>query len=122
MKKGAPTKAVTTPIGVSAGFDSIRPGRSARIKKAAPAIKESGSKRRCPAPAISRTMCGTTSPTYQINPLTETTAAVPRVAAMTMTSLVRATFIPSVAASSPPTLKTSRCRRCARSTRTLTAT
>ena len=38
MKNGAPKNAVTTPIGVSAGSDKIRPGISATIKNAAPYI------------------------------------------------------------------------------------
>ena len=36
MKNGAPRNAVTTPIGVSAGSISTRPGMSARIRNAAP--------------------------------------------------------------------------------------
>ena len=36
MKNGAPMNAVTTPIGVSAGSVSTRPGMSARIRNAAP--------------------------------------------------------------------------------------
>ena len=42
MKNGAPRKAVTTPIGVSAPPSRVRPGMSARIRKAAPPISDSG--------------------------------------------------------------------------------
>jgi hypothetical protein len=46
MKKGAPRNAVTTPMGVSAGSDKIRPGTSAIIKNAAPKRTVSGKIRR----------------------------------------------------------------------------
>ena len=46
MKNGAPRNAVTTPIGVSAGSVSTRPGMSARIRKAAPKAIVNGSRRR----------------------------------------------------------------------------
>jgi hypothetical protein len=46
MKNGAPKNAVTTPIGVSAGSDKIRPGISATIKNAAPKRTVKGSIRR----------------------------------------------------------------------------
>ena len=42
-KNGAPTKAVTTPMGSSAGASTVRAIRSARTRKAAPPISESGS-------------------------------------------------------------------------------
>ena len=45
-KNGAPRNAVTTPIGVSAGSVSTRPGMSARIRNAAPSSTDSGSTRR----------------------------------------------------------------------------
>ena len=43
MKNGAPMKAVTTPIGTSAGADRVRPGMSARMRKAAPKVMVMGS-------------------------------------------------------------------------------
>jgi hypothetical protein len=43
MKNGAPMKAVTTPIGTSAGADWVRPGMSARMRKAAPKVMVMGS-------------------------------------------------------------------------------
>ena len=46
MKNGAPKNAVTTPIGVSAGSVSTRPGMSARMRNAAPTSSDSGSTRR----------------------------------------------------------------------------
>ena len=111
MKKGAPMNAVTTPIGVSAGSSISRPGTSARIRNPAPPSSDSGNNRRWLAPAINLMTCGTTRPTKPMSPLTDTTAAVPSVAATTITKRVRATDTPSVAASSSPTRNTSRWRR-----------
>ena len=50
-------------------------------------------------------MCGTMIPTKAISPLTETAAAVPSVAAMTIVSRARATLTPRLAASSSPRLE-----------------
>src|SRR5207248_307238 len=51
-------------------------------------------------------------PTKAMRPLTDTAAAVPIVAAATMSSRTRATFTPRLVASSSPRLNTSRTRRC----------
>src|SRR5579863_1651958 len=45
-KNGAPTKAVTTPSGTSAGASAVRATRSARMRKLAPTTTESGRMRR----------------------------------------------------------------------------
>src|SRR6266511_136778 len=45
-KKGAPTKAVMTPMGISAGERAVLAMRSARIRKAAPKMTERGRIRR----------------------------------------------------------------------------
>ena len=59
-------------------------------------------------------------PTNPMRPLTDTAAAVPRVAAATTMSRVRAGWMPSVPASSSPTRSTSSMRRWASSTAPLT--
>ena len=61
-------------------------------------------------------MCGTMMPTNPISPLTETAAAVPRVAAITTVSRSRAMSTPRLAASVSPTRSTSSSRRWASST------
>ena len=46
IRNGAPRNAVTTPIGVSAGFSITRPGMSATMRNVAPNSNDSGSTRR----------------------------------------------------------------------------
>ena len=80
MKNGAPKNAVTTPIGVSAGFCSTRPGMSARTRNAPPTDERQRqhtavAERR---PAAGRS-AGPRSRRTPIKPLTDTTAAVPSV-------------------------------------------
>lgn len=41
-KKGAPTRAVTTPMGTSAGARAVRASRSARVRKAPPSSRDTG--------------------------------------------------------------------------------
>jgi hypothetical protein len=80
-RKGAPTNAVMTPMGSSAGDNKVRAPRSARTKKPAPAsatVKSALFVARLVSP---RTRCGTTMPTKPINPLAETAVAVASVAA-----------------------------------------
>ena len=117
MKNGAPMNAVTTPIGVSAGFGQHPAGdvgedQERRRRTSATAAADVGTH----APATRRMTCGMTRPTKPISPLTDTTAAVPSVAVTTMTSRDRDTDMPSVAASTSPTRNTSSCRRCRIST------
>ena len=45
-KSGTPTKDVMTPIGISVGDSTNRAAISASVRRAAPAIKESGSRAR----------------------------------------------------------------------------
>ena len=69
MKNGAPKNAVTTPMGVSAGFCSMRPGTSARIRKAAPTTDaDAAARRRYDPPNTIRTACGTMMPTNADQP------------------------------------------------------
>src|SRR5205823_3539283 len=88
-KNGAPKKAVTTPIGSSAGDITVRASTSAKTRKPAP-----------------------TTTTNAIRPLPAAPAAVAIVAATTAKRRTRATFTPRPAASSSPTARTSRSRRC----------
>ena len=73
-KNGAPTNAVTTPMGSSAGAITVRATRSAAPRNAAPPSSDSGSTIRYEPPASRRTTCGTTIPTNPISPLTATAA------------------------------------------------
>ena len=82
-KNGAPKKAVITPMGSSAGAMTVRATRSARIRKAAPPTRLSGTSSRWLGPATSRMVWGTMMPTNPIRPETATAAAVARVAAAT---------------------------------------
>src|SRR5581483_7491223 len=116
MKNGAPKNAVTTPMGISAGDDSVRASRSATHRNAPPNSSDNGSTTRWLRPARRRTVCGTMMPTNAISPDTETAAAVPSDAATMTTRRVRRACTPSVDASSSPTASTSSTRRCARST------
>ena len=80
-RNGAPTKAVMTPIGNSAGDSKVRAPRSARTKNAAP-DKATVNNARLVARFVSpRTKCGTTIPTKPIRPLADTAVAVASVAA-----------------------------------------
>ena len=64
--------AVITPIGISCGATIVRASRSASTMNVAPTSTPTGSVRRWSEPTVSRTMCGTTSPTNPITPLTAT--------------------------------------------------
>src|SRR5690606_7561727 len=116
MKNGAPTNAVTTPIGSSAGASASRATRSARTRKAAPPSSESGSTVRYDQPARRRTAWGTTAPTNPMGPLTATADAVASDAASSTATRVRPACRPRLVASSSPTESTSRSRPCSRST------
>src|SRR5262245_27303324 len=63
MKKGAPIKEVTTPIGNSAGLTTVRAIRSAMTSNNAPQRIEAGSTRRLSGKNETRMRWGTTRPT-----------------------------------------------------------
>src|SRR3990172_198169 len=121
-KNGAPHRAVITPIGSSAGASTVRAARSAAIRNAAPSKAASGNTARYEEPTTNRIACGTITPTKLMRPLTDTAAAVPRVAAHTTQKRTEATWMPSPAASSSPTARASSSRRWRRITTRLTTT
>ena len=77
-KKGAPIKAVTIPIGNSAGDITILENVSANVKKAPPTSADKGIITLKLDLTVSQTICGITSPTKAINPLKDTATAVNR--------------------------------------------
>src|SRR5439155_12347417 len=86
--------------------------RSATTRKAPPATSERGITARLEVPTRRRTVCGTMMPTKPMRPLTDTAAAVASEAATTTVIRMRSTGRPRLAASSSPTARTSRARRC----------
>ena len=98
-----------TPIGISAGDDSVRARRSAQDEeRAAEEDRQRQDRRGSCAPARSRTVCGTMMPTKPMSPDTATAAAVPSDAATTTTQpACGGRRRPSVVASSSPTASTS---------------
>src|SRR5688500_4071163 len=110
-KNGAPTNAVMTPIGISAGATAVRARRSTRMRNEAPKRTESGNTWRYEVPASSLIAWGTMIPTNPIKPATDTAAAVASDAATTTTTRSRPTFRPRLSASRSPTSITSRRRR-----------
>ncbi len=74
--KGAPMRAVMTPIGNSRGETIVRATTSANTKNVPPYKKESGNNFRWFAPQMRRVIWGITSPTNPIVPDTATAAPV----------------------------------------------
>ena len=101
-----------TPMGTSPGAITVRATRSATTRKAPPATSERGITARLEVPTRRRTVCGTMMPTKPMRPLTDTAAAVASEAATTTVIRMRSTGRPRLAASSSPTARTSRARRC----------
>src|SRR5262249_27593864 len=75
-KSGAPTAAVTAPIGSSAGANRLRASASAATSSAAPEIAETGSRTRWSLPTARRAAWGTRSPTKPMTPANATAAPV----------------------------------------------
>ena len=89
---------VTTPIGSSTGFNSVRATRSASIKNTAPPNNDAGSKRLWSGPTIMRTMCGVTRPTKPIVPPMETQTPISALTAMSSVSFTCRTGTPMLRA------------------------
>ena len=90
----APTKLVTTPIGSSSGFRSVRATRSASMRKTAPPNIAAGSSRRWLGPTSIRAICGVTRPTKPIVPPMETQTPMSTETVMSRTSFARLTSTP----------------------------
>src|SRR6266498_6099342 len=102
---GAPSAAVTAPIGSSAGANEVRANASAATSNAAPESAETGSRTRWSLPAAARAACGTSSPTKPITPAKATAAPVKSEAARKTRRLDLSVSTPSAAAFSSPTAK-----------------
>lgn len=98
MKNGAPIKAVMLPGGISDGgiitFDKMSP----TVMKMIPPTIENGISFRLSAPAIVRTMCGTTKPIKPITPLQHTIELTMSVHTDNMMRFVFSTFTPKLCA------------------------
>src|SRR5690606_33580394 len=101
-KNGTPTNAVMTPMGISVGASARRAARSASVRNAAPARKESGRRERWSEPTSSRTAWGTTRPTKPITPATATPEAVISAATARDVRLTPSTSAPRWCAVSSP--------------------
>src|SRR5690606_25678404 len=85
-KTGAPTRAVTTPMGKVCPGIMIRDMISAAIRKTMPISAEAGTSRAWRTPTRNRAAWGTTSPTKPIEPVIDTMTAVAIAAATIRTT------------------------------------
>src|SRR5262249_3394790 len=101
---GAPSAAVSAPIGSSAGAIAARATASAATTRVAPTRNDAGRSVRWSLPNAARTAWGTRSPTKPITPANATATPVRSDDARKTTRLVRSVSTPRAAAFSSPTL------------------
>src|SRR5262249_47623058 len=104
-KNGAPSTAVSMPIGVSTRA-RLRPRVSTTSMKVAPSNMAAGSRRSKFGPTSMRAMCGIIKPPQPMTPEIATTLAVIKVAAAMTRARSRGTSTPSERASSSPSEST----------------
>src|SRR6266849_4905603 len=110
MKTGAPTAAVTSPIGSSAGLSSRRAAMSDKVSRIAPIKAPPISRNRLSEPFISRKRCGTINPTKLMIPVIDVATATSITFTAVIVSFSRLTSTPKYSASSSPIIKELSCR------------